>query len=196
MMTKTQQTFEQFVDRNEAAASKYRKMIGREFGHNDTVRKAALALDDAARIVEDIAYWYRLRGTATIRTNGGRVVTMQEAIDDMESAYNDWRLVIKITGNVPVRGDGATWGVGSDRYAGTVIGVSASGHRVLVQADVARVVSGGEHDGSARYKYERNENGRILIFTRRKNGVYRMQGWKTTGGVSFGVRCAYRDPHI
>jgi hypothetical protein len=62
-------------------------------------------------------------------------------------------------------GDKVSYSVGSDRYAGEVVGVSKSGHEVLVQEKIGC---------------------NPVTFTRRGNGQYRRCGWKTTGLLSHG----------
>jgi hypothetical protein len=63
---------------------------------------------------------------------------------------------IQITPEFKV-GDGATYCIGSDRYAGTIIEVSPSGKTVLFQK-------------------ERNPNGSVTTFTLRRDGTYKAVG--------------------
>lgn len=62
----------------------------------------------------------------------------------------------------------------------------------------AKIVSGGEHDGSARYEYERMPDapaGRKL-YTRRKNGVFSDMPEAWASKLILGMWDYYRDPHI
>lgn len=72
-------------------------------------------------------------------------------------------------------GDGATECVGSDRYAGTVVQVSRTGHAVWVQTDTAtmsQTEGGGYFSDNQVWNCKPNPNGRITKFTRRRNGFY------------------------
>lgn len=60
-------------------------------------------------------------------------------------------------------GDGVTFRIGSDRLACTVVKVSPSGKTVTMQRDNAKVVSGSQHDGSAKYEYEEDRNGSTYV---------------------------------
>src|SRR5207247_2498802 len=92
----------------------------------------------------------------------------------------------------PEVGSGATYAIGSDRYAATVIKVSPSGHQVTVQDDEDRLTSGSPFSEAQTYEYLRNASGRVMTFTwSRKYGRY------VNGGsyrLTLGVRRAYRDP--
>ena len=65
-------------------------------------------------------------------------------------------------------GDGANYNIGSDTYPVTVRKVSPTGHRVETTAD--RIRLGG--------MFEPCEKGIVRIFTRRRDGTYRMVGGK------------------
>ena len=80
------------------------------------------------------------------------------------------------TSNRPVVGDGVTIHGWSDRTPGTIIQVSASGHRIVVQEDNAIRLDNNGMSESQEYRYERDPNGPIHIVTRRKNGSYRVAG--------------------
>lgn len=90
-----------------------------------------------------------------------------------------------------VVGMGATYNVGSDRFACTVIKVSPSGHLITVRDDIAiRTDTNGMSD-CQEYRYERDPAGTTRTFYRDSKGNY---GNKTKGGrLSLGVRRAYRD---
>lgn len=96
----------------------------------------------------------------------------------------------------PKLGTGATYSVGSDRYAATVVAVSKSGHQVTLQDDKATMVNadGLGWYGQQEYTYEADPNGRTRIVTRRRTGEYRIAGYKSSGFVTFGTRRQYRDP--
>lgn len=88
-------------------------------------------------------------------------------------------------------GVGATVVSWTDRHAGTVVEVSKSGHRIVVQEDTAtRTDTNGMSDAQS-YSFERNENGRLYEATRRKDGTYRLKGG--TSRVLIGVRDRYHD---
>lgn len=88
-------------------------------------------------------------------------------------------------------GVGATIVSWTDRHPATVIEVSKSGHRIVVQHDTAtRVDSNGMSDAQS-YEFERNPNGRTEVATRRKDGSYRVTGGQTR--VLIGVRSKYHD---
>jgi hypothetical protein len=98
----------------------------------------------------------------------------------------------------PKVGDGATMAIGSDRYPGTVIEVSKSGHTVKVRSDNYKLVGGSALSEDQRYEFTPNPNGAVEVFTRRKNGRYVRKGESFRGGLraSFGHRDAYSDPHF
>lgn len=58
-------------------------------------------------------------------------------------------------------GDGVTFGVGSDRYAGTVTDVSASKKTIKFQQDKAKMKSGCSIYEHQDYDYTRDENGTV-----------------------------------
>lgn len=88
-------------------------------------------------------------------------------------------------------GVGATMVMWSDRHAGTVVEVSRTGHRLVWQEDKAtRTDSNGMSDAQS-YSYERDPNGRAVVFTRRKDGSYRQTGGSAR--LLVGVRQSYHD---
>lgn len=94
-------------------------------------------------------------------------------------------------GKSPEVGDGATIVHWTDRTAATVVEVSRTGHRIVVQADKAiRTDSYGMSDAQS-YRYERDENGALTAATRRKDGSYRVTGGSSR--VLIGKRDAYHD---
>lgn len=92
-------------------------------------------------------------------------------------------------------GMGATICYHSDCYPATIIDVSASGRRITVRQDKAHVVKGSEHDGSAEYIYEPDEDGHQMTFSLRKDGRWRVVGAKSPT-LTLGIRRKYRDPHF
>lgn len=100
--------------------------------------------------------------------------------------------------------DPATMGIGSDRYPGTVTGVTyvKSGPNkgrvatVTVTEDDARMVTGSTQDGSATWEYSRNPEGRSYTFQARNRG---RTVWQSAGRgwtLYLGARRRYYDPHI
>jgi hypothetical protein len=95
-------------------------------------------------------------------------------------------------------GDGATYHCGSDRYPFTVIRV-ISGTRLVLQEDRAtRVDKTGPYTESQEYTYDRDENGKLVTVSRRKNGGWYEVGQPVSVGLrySIGHREAYQDPHF
>lgn len=91
----------------------------------------------------------------------------------------------------PEIGMGATEILWTDRRACTIIEVSKTGHKVVVQRDDAyRVDNNGMSDAQT-WRYERNPDGTIGTFTRRKDGTYRVKGGQ--GRLLIGVRDEYFD---
>lgn len=95
----------------------------------------------------------------------------------------------------PTIGTHGSFSVGSDRFPCTVVEVSKSGHRVVVEED--RVTEWEPHPSGYPVSFARREGGPRVTFTRRKNGSYRRAGTNGYGsGVSFGEWGAYHDPHF
>lgn len=94
----------------------------------------------------------------------------------------------------PAVGDGATYSIGLDCYAYTVIEVSPSGKTIRVQRDrVVRV--GGEGEGeNSRYIYIPNTDQEVEVFTLRKSGNYYRKGSPAIyGAITVGRRDHSRD---
>lgn len=104
------------------------------------------------------------------------------------SSDEDVILLRRPTG--PHVGQGATVGVGTDRYAATVIAVSPSGHKVTVQYDKATRTDKNGYCGPQEYTYEPDPSGAIQAFHRNQMGHYRQSSYR----LSLGVRSAYSDP--
>ena len=92
----------------------------------------------------------------------------------------------------PFVGMGCTTLMYTDRHAATVIEVK--GKTITVQEDTAtRADKNGMSDAQS-YEYTRNENGRILKFTKRKDGRWIQKGDSKNGlGLLLGVRREYFD---
>lgn len=96
--------------------------------------------------------------------------------------------------------EGATYSVGSDRYPATIVEVTlfASGPRkgqpreVTVQTDNWTVVSGSQHDGTAKYVYNRDYGGAKRTFKAQKDGTLGAPGHR----LHLGSRDRYYDPHV
>jgi hypothetical protein len=95
---------------------------------------------------------------------------------------------------IPGVGDAATIHAGSDRYPGTVLRVDfdrdGEVKRILVQEDAWWVIRGHGDDGSARYGYRPDSQGREWNVQRRPNGTWHTGTWS----VTFGSRSRYSDP--
>jgi hypothetical protein len=90
-----------------------------------------------------------------------------------------------------VPGMGATYSIGSDRYACTIVAVSASKNRIVVRCDKAIRTDGNGMSESQSYRYERDPAGRETTWYRDSAGRY---GNKRRGGrLTPGVRAAYHD---
>ncbi len=96
---------------------------------------------------------------------------------------------------IPVVGMGATKGVGSDCYPYTVVSV-ISPTKCVVVADLYRVVSGSEQNGSAEYEYAVDPNGYPITIRFNSKGVWKEVGHPTGSSYYVGNRRAYRDPHF
>ena len=91
-------------------------------------------------------------------------------------------------------GDGATYGIGADSYPCTVREVSPSGHRVVVTLDDVRAQIPKRRVGAEPTKvFIPREDGRRMVFTRRKDGSYRLVGRRNYTRLSPGRR-SYFDP--
>lgn len=96
---------------------------------------------------------------------------------------------------IPEVGMGATEVLYTDRHAGTIVEVSASGTRLVWQRDIAtRTDERGMTDAQS-YTYEPDPTARREIFTLRKNGRWVSQGSSMKGGrrLVIGVRNEYYD---
>lgn len=92
---------------------------------------------------------------------------------------------------IPEVGTGATRIHWSDRTACTIVEVSRTGHRLVVQDDRAlRTDTRGMTDAQS-YRYERDSDGRRTVYTRRRDGSYRQIGG--TERLVIGRRSHYFD---
>lgn len=91
-------------------------------------------------------------------------------------------------------GQHGSYGVGSDAYPCTVVEVSPSGHRVVVEIDDFRAGPGHDYYGQQVWVFERRVGGERVVFTRRRNGSYIVKG-STFGGLSLRGWFAAQDPH-
>lgn len=90
---------------------------------------------------------------------------------------------------VPQVGDGATVSYVTDRYAGTIVKVSASGATIEVQADsVKNTKQWPEQD----YTFERNAAGRTWTARRTTDGGFKVL--HSTARVTVGPRSEYQAP--
>jgi hypothetical protein len=99
------------------------------------------------------------------------------------------------TMTTPTIGTHGYYSIGSDAYPVTVIAVSKSGKKITVQYDkfYGDKENGHDYFGQQKWRYERNENGRIEDFRwsdRRK----RFQGKGGTGSVYLNGWFAKQDP--
>lgn len=94
----------------------------------------------------------------------------------------------------PEVGMGCTVLMWTDRLAGTIVAVP-NRRTVHMQCDeVYRTDSHGMSDAQS-YRYERNPNAQVRVYTLRKNGAWVRQGGKMRGGerLAIGMRQQYYD---
>lgn len=91
----------------------------------------------------------------------------------------------------PEIGMGVTWSVGSDRYPGTIIDISASGKRITFQEDIATRTDTNGMSELQTYTFQANPLGEIHTASLRKDGRWRITGSKMT--ISLGIRGKYYD---
>lgn len=85
----------------------------------------------------------------------------------------------------------ATYRIGSDRYAATVIAVSPTAKKATVQLDHATRTDANGMSESQSYTYTRDPKGAVHVFYRGADGAYRDR--KRGGSCTFGVRRHYHD---
>jgi hypothetical protein len=72
----------------------------------------------------------------------------------------------------PEIGMGITISVGSDRYPGTIIDISASGKTITFQKDSYKRIDSNGMSEDQEYEYSPNPNGEIEQASLRKNGRF------------------------
>lgn len=108
-------------------------------------------------------------------------------------------LVNMIQGNakqrVPEVGMGCTFLHWTDRSAGTIVAVSASGKSIEVQADKATRTDSNGMSECQTYEYERQPDAPRVTYTQRKDGAWVRQGDPLKGGarLAIGYRDTYHD---
>lgn len=98
-------------------------------------------------------------------------------------------------GTLPEIGMGATVLMWSDRYAATVVGVSQSGKRLVVQEDRAEPLLPSGPGLVQNYRITPNPDGRLTTFTLRQNGQWVAKGSAMQTGMrlALGYRDSYHD---
>jgi hypothetical protein len=92
----------------------------------------------------------------------------------------------------PKVGMGATLLMWSDRKAMTVVEVKSKKTIRLTYDKAIRTDTNGMSDSQS-YRYEQDERGIPLQATLRKDGRWRISGYKTGGVIVLGERDAYHD---
>lgn len=99
-----------------------------------------------------------------VNQTAGRTIFNPTATEFLDGAIQALKEELEIEFSLPeYANDAATIGIGSDRYAATHIATDEQGI-YTIRRDNAKVVSGTEMDGSAKYFYTPNENGIISYF--------------------------------
>jgi len=92
---------------------------------------------------------------------------------------------------------GVTRCIGSDRYPGTILEISASGNKIGIASDTTEIV-GGQGYGSEVYEITpavAKEGQNLSYYTRRKDGRFREVGaGMNCTPLAIGSRSMYRDP--
>ena len=92
---------------------------------------------------------------------------------------------------IPEIGMGATIQYHSDRHPATIIEISPSGKRIVIQEDSVKRTDNNGMSECQTYEYFRNPIGVIHVATLRKDGTYRLVGQKAS--VHVGTRSKYYD---
>lgn len=90
-------------------------------------------------------------------------------------------------------GQGAVFGIGSDRYPYTIVKI-VNDKKVVVQADHYRRTDNNGQSTSQTYEFTPNPQACEITVTRRTDGSWRKQGEAKGGVFSFHGRHAYLDP--
>ena len=89
--------------------------------------------------------------------------------------------------------NGATLGVGSDRYPYTIL--TRTERKITAQKDSFRAAPGSDYFGEQKWDITPNPNAEIETFTLRKNGKWIKVGDSMKGcRLNPGNRSAYKDP--
>ncbi len=91
----------------------------------------------------------------------------------------------------PLVGMGATIYYHSDRAPATIIQITQSGKRLVLQEDKSTRLDNNGMSECQVYEYQPDSEGKIFIATKRKHGEYRLVGEKTL--VDIGTREKYYD---
>lgn len=123
--------------------------------------------------------------TSTIAREAKRIATERKAI--VYYLGDNGRQAVEPTPSVDC---GATLCYYTDRHAGTVIAVSASGRKITIREDKSIRTDDHGMSESQAYRYERDPDGRVHVCYLRKDGRYHSnQGPR----VIVGLRNAYHD---
>lgn len=97
---------------------------------------------------------------------------------------------------MPVVGEGASHGYGSDSYPFTIVEVAPDGRWIVVQADDYKRTDNNGYGGQQVYEYTPNPNAEREKYTLRKDGHYHRDGslMKHRNIMHLGGRYAYQDP--
>jgi hypothetical protein len=93
---------------------------------------------------------------------------------------------------VPKIGMGVTINIGSDQVAATIVKMSKSSNKIVLQRDKSIRIDNNGISESQSYLYERDLNGETWTATLRKDGRYRLLGCRNT--ISLNFRREYCDP--
>jgi hypothetical protein len=91
----------------------------------------------------------------------------------------------------PEIGIGVTINHYTDQTPGTVVQVSPTRKKIVIQEDKANRTDNNGMSECQSYEYERDPNGTFYVATLRKDGTYRITG--STRTVSIGNRRKYHD---
>lgn len=91
----------------------------------------------------------------------------------------------------PEIGMGVTICYWSDRMAGTIVDISASGKTLIIQEDNSFRIDNNGMSDCQEYTYSPNPNGQTHVATKRKDGSFRLMKSKTL--ISIGHRRTFHD---